>query len=484
MAVRLAAVLCIAAARAALPQPTSWEKSLIQRVDAAARVASDAASAALEARLADPAVRADLAACSPETAGLSHAALAERLRQEVEVAEVISGFDSPMQGGPMGLDLAGAVKGPKHLQGLWEIGLRQGINFSNISGFHIPNLTNISRAAIAKGLEMLDYNEKDLYGLRPFKHAGAPATLQEAVERPAYTMVNLHRLDSGSQLYGDVSMVLDARLARGSSLVSAVDSGGWSTFCRNNSFHPPFKFPFKVNCSAYRGFAGLGTLSRFDHLFLASEAYWNASISRVACRLLAPWGSFPAHGSDLIHYWEAMPASEVPFPSGIRFVIGAFDALFGSAKGELLQRWCSENGWVLVWSLGHNVGMPGGMPLNFFTAPNVTWPLPSNKRLADPLVLANTTVKVAAGTDADMASAAFRAYWYEAKLLRNHSNDTVSNVTWAKAWQRVSEALPHFYQLMPLHAGACPGGPEACVGLSRGGDCLCYGPTPAAVLVV
>jgi len=327
-----------------------------------------------------------------------------------------------------------------------------------------------------------------LYGLKPFRVPGAPQTMEEAVERAPYTMVNLHRTDSGSQLYGDVSVVFANELMAEASVVSAVDTGGWTALCNSswNLGKKPFpNWPppgYEANCSAYKNFSGLGTLRHFDHLFLVNEAYWKNSFSlaHVACRLLAPWGSYPIHGKDLFHYWEALPAARLEYPSAVKFVIATFDSLFGRPIGERLQSWCAEQGWVLVWSLGlNNQTAP-----NFWSAADLTWPMSSNRRLADPLVLRKTTAGANVSIN-DQDLSAFRAAWSKANATRHladAANRTVANTTWASAWASLAQAMPATLHLAPLSANAC-GDIDNCMGVAAEGGCLCYKPAPVDLVV-
>jgi hypothetical protein len=46
-----------------------------------------------------------------------------------------------------------------------------------------------------------------------------------------------------------------------------------------------------------------------------------------------------------------------PWPHRVtQMLVGSFAALFGSAEGARLQRWCRARGWVLAWALGAAAG--------------------------------------------------------------------------------------------------------------------------------
>lgn len=104
------------------------------------------------------------------------------------------------------------------------------------------------------------------------------------------------------------------------------------------------------------------------------------------------------------------------FPAGVKFLIGVFPDLFGTAAGRRLQSWAMKwvrtspasymdhrvaattdtnpfdkkeslvatlQGWVLVWALGSN--LPDD-DLNFYGPRNQT-EFPGNSRLIDPQVI-------------------------------------------------------------------------------------------------
>lgn len=452
-------------------ESTAWQRALLDSVQRNARKRSEAASKQLRAWLEGPAFRSELKACSPEAAALSTGALLERVRREVAVAEVASGFYARGYGNQM--TISEGLEGPHFFESSWEVGVRHGSNFS---GSHWFNWYDIQ-----------DDVETKLYGLRPFARRGKPQNMLEAKERGPYCLANLHRVDVGSPLYGDVTVVLSNELVASSSVVSSVDTGGWTAMC-NSSWHVPFP-GYAPNCSAYIPYTGLGTMQDFDHLFLANTAYWNVSLSRVMCRLLAPWGHVPISGSDLIHYWEVIPAAELSYPAAIKFVIGSFPDLFGTSVGLKLQEWCTKNGWVLVWSLGLNVGEP---PPNFWTAVNLTGPFISNRRLVDPIVLDRTSATFNTSSSSsgdggrDAAKSGFWAAWHEATELQREAqkaNRTVSNSTKAAAWGRLARRMPEELLVSPLSAGACANA-ENCVGTTSAGDCLCYTRGEAASVLI
>lgn len=442
-------------------EQTEWQRARIQRVQDAGSRQSAAATSNLQERLGAPATRQALRDCgvAPEVSELPADQLLELLRAEVSVSEVVSGFTAAASWGP-GMSIHEGEHGLGYFESQWEAGVRAGTNWSKSWWWQI-----------------MDSIEVQLYGLKPFARQGAPKTQDEARERAPYFAVNLYKVDAGSPLYGDVSVVLSTTIGSESSLISAVDSGGWNTLCAEGGRHNWFN----VNCSAYgRNESGMGTFQHFDHLLLQNDGYWhNRTLERLACRTLSPWGMFPLHGSDLIHYFEALPLARIPYPAGIKFLIGSFRSLFGTKMGSQLQRWCISRGWVLVWSLGINIDVPEDDPIEFWSAPSLKQMLPASQRIMDIAVLTHTSavvnmsVLLADGT----AVNAFNASWKEVSQLRStalRKNETITHVSWAAEWQRLAFNLPKdFQKLEPLRSKSCSD-ITSCIGTTPTGTCVCY----------
>lgn len=456
---------------------TEWQHNLVERVADHARQRSAASASAFLARLASREMRNELQACgalSPSEADtLSAEALAARIRREVSVAEIASGFSSSFERG--GMDLREGVSEP-FFESNWEASIRANFSFHGGKGW----------------FSIQDGVETKIYGMRPFLHTGSPQTMAEAQERAPYCIMNLHKIDSGSEIYGPITAVFAQTLAGESSVVNAFDTGGWTAMCNwTESSEDPFRgssrghWPAAYNPDCdYQGVSNLGTVQHFDHLFLTNEKYWNTTMSRVLCRMLAPWDRAPLlTGPDLIHYWEAMPMTELRYPKAIKFLIAAFPALFGTSAGTALQQWCAKEGWLLIWSLGLNFGH---VSMDFWSVaqPGVGYASPANKRLADPIVMSMTT----AGSNLSLTNSTvdtFHKAWLQAKSLRAKSlkaNATVSNTSWGVAWQELAEAIPGALRLAPLSGAACED-VQNCVGTTADGDCFCYTSSKAELIV-
>mmetsp|Transcript_86598 Transcript_86598/g.181434 ORF Transcript_86598/g.181434 Transcript_86598/m.181434 type:complete len:524 (-) Transcript_86598:174-1745(-) len=484
--VAVASAVAVAAVAAAAASPTSaeswrsteWQTKLLEELEEQSKQRSEAANPSLLAELAKPEFLQNLKDCgvAEEVRNLTAADLAQRLRDEVDAVEVVTNFFSHgislwAASINFSMSLPEAMTGPGFLESNWEVMARHGVNFSELG----PQ---------GEWLKIQDGVETGIYGFKPFQNPGAPKSFAEAAERPAYFMANLFKIDAGSQLYGDVGLVVASDLAKATSVVSPVDTGGWTGMCNGTSINSSRPWPphfYHPNCSSFKNASSVGNLKHFDHLFQTNAHYWKTNLSKVACRLLTPWGTSPLEGKDLVHYWEVMPSAELQFPKSIKFVIGSFPDLFGSVHGFRLQEWCIQQGWVLVWSLGLNLGTSFEQRANFFTAgqlPSGEW-ASADRRVLDPVVLARVAASFnssRSSENAAQAKASFEAAWAQANVTRNVAravNRTVANVTWALAWSDLMDLVPADVKLEPLKAGACKD-INACLGTNPSGDCLCY----------
>eukprot|EP00928_Gymnodinium_smaydae_P088002 TRINITY_DN72164_c0_g1_i1.p1 TRINITY_DN72164_c0_g1~~TRINITY_DN72164_c0_g1_i1.p1 ORF type:complete len:627 (-),score=87.41 TRINITY_DN72164_c0_g1_i1:256-2136(-) len=328
------------------------------------------------------------------------------------------------------------------------------------------------------GWQMEDTAETRLYGLRPFSAPGSPATLAEAAERGPYALVNNMLFDAGSPIFGSVSAVFSAKAMRRTALLSAIDTGFYMNTC---VLARGSKMP-GINCSGYTPFDHLGTMEHFNHLILDNQDFWQWSTSLVDhfARLEGKWGSQPVLSSHLLKYFEAMPASTLKYPEDIRFLIGSFPDLFGTASGAQLQKWARQRGWILVWTLGVNLGVEGFALLQ----QNITLAL--NKRLIDPDVALATTAVADLGIE-NQTVTDFRQSWTRAESLRKRANGSlISNTTWAIHWDRLTTVLPSRLRIMPLRSGKCKQTETAteCIGINGDGICVCYSAASENLIVV
>eukprot|EP00931_Biecheleriopsis_adriatica_P057806 TRINITY_DN34314_c0_g1_i1.p1 TRINITY_DN34314_c0_g1~~TRINITY_DN34314_c0_g1_i1.p1 ORF type:complete len:465 (-),score=83.94 TRINITY_DN34314_c0_g1_i1:26-1420(-) len=443
------------------PVQTPWQSGLFARVQSTARRASALATPALLARLNSTEVREALRQCCPAVSMMPAEEILSKLRAEIAASEVVSGFNA--RDGPRGMPFfdfsLSEAEGGSHFESLWEVWVRHGVQIRNWT-------------------TGMDDVETGFYGLRPFAQRGNPKSISEAKERAPYCFLNIMGIDAGSPLYGDVSLVLSPQAARSTSLLAPFDTGSWSIMCNSSMKSPPAAYDH--DCSAFQGSAGLGTLQDFDHLLLANEKYWaNASsLIRKLERLFSP-STEALKGQDFVHYIEALPAGEIRFPEHIKFVIASFPSLFGTAVGERLRAWCRRQSWMLIWSLGLNVGLSTeGMPL-FWKIKDAPGTFASNNRLVDALVVKHTTVNVSVETSDEVA---FNSSWQQSAAARAAGNGSVEPAAWGETWTRLRAQVSADLRVFPLRAGGCED-IENCMGISETGHCLCK-VAPAEQLLV
>jgi len=369
---------------------TEWQRRNFEQVSDAARLASERALPDLLAALDGGALRERLAKqCATLAANSSASELLRRLRAEYSVAEVVSSFDAESpSGGPFknpfwwSFTLADGMAGDELLN-QWEVRIKHNESFNGGKGW----------------FSVQDDVEVKLYGLRPFESHGSPRSDSEAAERSIYALLNLAGADGGSPLYGDISAVLSPRHVRSVTLLSAIDTGEWTALCNSSQstteglaawregwhgagWNPNATLaassytPYAPVCDAYH--FTLGTLDHFDHLILANLHYWNHSLPEGLAARLEPSchpprsaAASPLQPTDLYQYLEAMPAARLRLPDAVHFLIGSFPALFGSDLGTKLRSWCVKRGWILLWSLGLNLGPKA--EVNYVSATIRTW---------------------------------------------------------------------------------------------------------------
>lgn len=438
-----------------MPQ-TDFQVKHFENTARIAEVASQAAEQDLLEQLGGQEFRYYLRKCCPGLVDLSAGELLARLRAERRVAEIASGFpaaeDDDDGGWDFTLDIANRTT---WYQNQWEVRVAGGGDFHNGSGWY--------------GTQ--DALETYLYGLRKFKHPGAPDSMAEASERGSYFVSNTIRSDAGSPLYGDVSFILNTTYALNASLYSAIDTGEWPELCQH------YYNLYWSNCSAYN--FTLGTTQHQDHLILANLRYWAPakylpSLLARALRLLLPPMDVsngtstempPLEGHDLYTYNEIIPAGRPTFPEGIKFVVGSFRSLFGTERGVQLQALCVKHGWMLAWALGLNLHR-----IDFWSIGYYQTPFPRYGRVLDPVVLASIRTNVSEA--GPLPVHAFNQAWTNASSAR-HPNASISNLTALSLWKHtVVDSVPSM-RVTALYAASCADH-DHCVGVLRDGHCACY----------
>jgi hypothetical protein len=325
-----------------------------------------------------------------------------------------------------------------------------------------------------------DRAEVGLFGLPEFAKPGKP-TWDEASSRLIYIANNLRRMATGSDpSFGQVTAVFNLSHVASMVLIAAVDTGTWEPSC--NASTPASRAPLAVrdgperrrglpgarpnpdkplNCSYWEP-PVVGTLQDLDHVLLANVGLWSGTrrksqsgsvvldeLTSLLARspLAADYTHIPpaigGQRGDAMKYMEADLVGNPRLPLAVRFLIGNFQPLFGTATGAQLQELCIARGWGLVWALGFVGDKGGGDELN--------------SRILDP------TVSAVVGLNASLpagADAAFRAQWAKGPPGSDLQG----------AWDQLQ---PSQLRLAPVGASTCAA-TDQCVGVSiPTGDCVC-----------
>eukprot|EP00438_Fugacium_kawagutii_P018302 Skav212451 [mRNA] locus=scaffold385:43035:44417:+ [translate_table: standard] len=429
-----------------VPVQTEWQRQLFQQVNHTAHGISQQFHQQLLHRLDRADVRGLLASCCPELAQLPAEALAKELRTALLTAEVVSGFSSEINGSLFSFSLSEAEE-VREYENLWEVWVR-----------------NDGEVATTHGA--MDWLETSFFGFKAFKEHAHPKNKLEARERSAYFMLNSLRVDAGSPLFGDVSVVLKPSFAHATAIISPVDSGSWAGFC--NGSYPTPRPSYVHNCSAFPGHQGLGTFHALDHLFGANEAYWTTpdAFLRPLERLLASDDASTAlNGNDLVRYFEVLPVAQVTF-ADVKFVIADFPHLFGTKRGGRVRTWCQRNGWVLLWSLGLNVGFSTNYGYPHFWDVFNTGPFRTRPRLIDPEFL-RTWMNISS-----FVLDVFNHSWRQFETRRTAARDReipLQPIEFQAAWTALVSKLSDL-QISPVRAHCHD--LDLCIGVTSRG-CLC-----------
>jgi len=350
----------------------------------------------------------------------------------------------------------------------------------------------ISYALANRVAEFLDWAETENFHVKPFKQGGGAASHEEAAERSFYGLVNIHLVDSGSPLFGEVTAVFSSQFMRQTALIAPVDTGFSSSKCAWNSKDPAMTFP--RNCSANKGFYGLGTMEHFNHVLLASHYFWRpldtaSPLARIFARLEGRWGERPISLYDLMSYFEVLPAGNSVFPGGVRFLIAQFRSLFGTKTGVKVQSLAKRHGWILVWALGMADNEDlwwGNMRLDGVCMSET---LPANSRMIDPTVALTSTARAGLPLGKHVLTS-FQQRWLEVQAARKRQPRRMvllHNETSFVEWRKLQATLPDGLHVSPLRpgSGCVSSGADTeeaaeCVGVTKLGQCVCYESTTGA----
>ena len=151
-------------------------------------------------------------------------------------------------------------------------------------------------------------------------------------------------------------------------------------------------------------------------------------------------------------------------------MIGSFPDLFGTKNGQMLRDWCEKENWILVWSLGLNLGES----YNFWTAASIESTFESNNRILDPHVLSNTSCSNISSSLIHKGDSVFDRIWNQINQTRADTNGSVSNLTLASLWNELVTELPTDFSVDAVTPGDCSD-LDRCIGVSKHSrQCVCY----------
>ena len=469
----------------------------------AARAASDAATSAMEMFLNSTNVRKQLRIDAPHLNSLSPAAIAARWRSEAAVAEVVHGFHARFNAtGNNALDfditLASEVD---FFCNQWQIPIlypeRANMTYESLCAFLAPAAANeINLWKLPKFSAPIP---RDPSPTPPLWPGGYPANLSEASNRAVYAALNQHRIDFPAYYWGDVAVVFNRSFVDPMVVYTPFDSGDYTCDC-DISFTSHYCAAWASesacgafwycewsqegeigsctakkdthtshNCSAWS--SGIsGVVDAVDHMILPFATWEDDAAERVSAmigRATQSWSSptlknmtTGLFGFDW--YFEADLLGNVPFPTGVKFLLAEFGANFGSDNGVRVREWAMKWGWPLIWALGPNVDGPD-------TAAPPSWR--ATGRLIDPIVLLRSAAGANLSAVATSATPRFNATWDAVRTARRDTTwDTKTTLHW---WQILTKDAPRDLAVEPLMAGSCVDAGR-CVGVDADGSCVCY----------
>jgi len=430
------------------PEVTDIHRSVIAKTAAQAKGWSAAARPLVLEAMEGADFRYFLSQYSTELAALPSPELLGRLEEATRVAEIVHNVDAV--GAGHNDDNYTTLDAPFFLN-LWQLPLL--------------GLRPKSEPGPEGGAEVT------LLGFPAFKNNSA-ITWEEASSRVLYGAHELARIDCGNPLFGDLSLVFNTTHIKDYTIYSGADTGMFDMTCLGQSHH--HSWGHSLNCSGY-GTWQLGTYEDNLHLLLPNTRFFNESSvvadahgRSYAARNLAlrfargilRWGE---HTHNLTSeeltpgtYYEADPAMNVRFPTGVKALI-ASASLFGSSAGDAVRSLAVRNGWVLFWAPGLNKSSsPSHHGLNVKDGP-------FNTRLVDPYVLA----QIPAGAN----STAGDAFAAAAKAFAGEWGKGLGRVSFFNLWTQLG-ARSSPLSVEPLFPGACAR--SDCAGVRTMDDaCIC-----------
>ena len=174
---------------------------------------------------------------------------------------------------------------------------------------------------------------------------------------------------------------------------------------------------------------------------------------------------------NLLGYFEFNPDMPIPFPIGVKMMIGMFELLWGTETGQSLRNWCIERNWPLVWAYNPEMSFfrcgPSGNASGCVYPKSFTQGIdPANVRILDPFVMGSVS------TGYNVTIPKKEAFLFE-NLWKETNVSVLSREEINGEWEGVMiESFFPSLALEPVYYGACAS--EDCVGVSVvGKNCVC-----------
>jgi hypothetical protein len=488
-------------------------------------IATVRAQAAAPAKLAAPQLldyldssefRGTLKRCCSQSgvAEWSAQQLLDELHANLEAAEIMHQFDGG--GNTAGMDLT--------------ISLGRNLSF-------FPSMRQVMYMQAGKSLAChtpptgtMTSSERILFDVGPADCGadGNTATMSSFSTGLVYGLLNLFRASAGYAAYGDVIGILSPSYWKDALVVTPADSGSWYDSCVNSPESPTMCLNLTrahvtelcstsytdarsclnlmrncfMNCDDWPLTNNTGSLRKpgvygsMDHVLLAHQRVWAGEGRDQFGRLFARWhGDSEAETNistrDLYGYMESNIVGNVLYKEkGLKFLVGRFEALFGTAKGRSLREWAQELGVAVAWSFdnGYVTHAEGGESdtveaqsqstngTGTYWSPAWNGTFRSSGRLLDVPLLSVLNVSVDSSV-----SYSFNELWSSVQAARDrNSSAELSQDVLAAFWQRAQRALPAAVYIRPPVPGDCADW-STCLGLNGAGKCACYASNETAL---
>ena len=301
-----------------------------------------------------------------------------------------------------------------------------------------------------------------------------PLTYRAASSRLIYIALNALRVDVGNPSFGNVTAIFAPSFWKDSVVAAPVDSGLYTMICNETYRKTPgahyIHGKYGMRCD--KGVINPpGVFGHMNHVLLNNMRFWSNGTDMLARMFTRTYGDPGAPAltnvsrGELAQYIEPNILANARYDQrGVKLLVGAFAPLFGTARGELLQKWAKARGVALAWGVaaadgGHDESHHHSHAVGFA----------GDVRLVD--VPSSAKLLNASMTAADAGQ--FGKLWREMAAARDPKSGAIDSAVvwslWAKARQTLSAGL----QVALPRAGDCADF-ERCLGLAADDKCVCY----------